>query len=201
MLVSHLNLPSIICPMNRCWDTKTMMTSSIKLYPHPCFVYAAQYHPGSPHLVVTGGYDHLIRVWTKLSDGLNGKVKWLHWQTVHVRDVDNNLRRVTLKTPPSCWLIYTVLLVLIEWDKKYQDIDIDTTETPSPTQWYGSCPLIIGVSLVLKRTFTELKNSSSLDYDNDFPSVYWNVIHCHLQKSFPIYAYLEDQVTLALKKM
>lgn len=58
----------------RCWDTKTMMTSSIKLYPHPCFVYAAQYHPGSPHLVVTGGYDHLIRVWTKLSDGLNGKL-------------------------------------------------------------------------------------------------------------------------------
>ena len=103
MLVSNLYLPSIICPMNRCWDTKTMMTSSIKLYPHPCFVYAAQYHPGSPHLVVTGGYDHLIRVWTKLSDGLNGKVKWLHWQTVHVRDVDNNLRRVTLKTPPSCW--------------------------------------------------------------------------------------------------
>ena len=52
-----------------------MMTSSIKLYPHPCFVYAAQYHPGSPHIVVTGGYDHLIRVWTKLSDGLNGKVR------------------------------------------------------------------------------------------------------------------------------
>lgn len=201
MLVSHLNLPSIICPMNRCWDTETMMTSSIKLYPHPCFVYAAQYHPGSPHLVVTGGYDHLIRVWTKLSDGLNGKVKWLHWQTVHVRDVDNNLRRVTLKTPPSCWLIYTVLLVLIEWDKKYQDIDIDTTETPSPTQWYGSCPLIIGMSLVLKRTFAELKNSSSLDYDNDFPSGYWNVIYCHLQKSFSVYAYLDDQVTLALKKM
>ena len=99
--------------MNRCWDTNTMMTSSIKLYPHPCFVYAAQYHPGSPHLVVTGGYDHLIRIWTKLSDGLNGKVKWLHWQTVHDRDVDNNLRRVTLKTPPSRWLIYTVLLVLI----------------------------------------------------------------------------------------
>ena len=178
MLVSHLNLPSIICPMNRCWDTKTMMTLSIKLYPHPCFVYAAQYHPGSPHLVVTGGYDHLIRVWTKLSDGLNGKVKWLYWQTVHVCDVDNNLKRVTLKTPPSFWLIYTVLLVLIEWDKKYQDIDIDTTETPSPTQWYGSCPLIIGICLVLKRTFTELKNSSSLDYDNDFPSGYWNVIHC-----------------------
>ena len=52
-----------------------MMTSSTKLYPHPCFVYAAQYHPGSPHIIVTGGYDHLIRVWTKLSEGLNGKVR------------------------------------------------------------------------------------------------------------------------------
>jgi len=58
----------------RAWDTKVMMTSSVKLYPHPCFVYAAQYHPGSPHLVVTGGYDHYLRVWTKLSDGLNGKL-------------------------------------------------------------------------------------------------------------------------------
>lgn len=58
----------------RSWDTKGMMTSSIKLYPHPCFVYAAQYHPGTPHIVVTGGYDHYLRVWTKLSDGLNGKL-------------------------------------------------------------------------------------------------------------------------------
>lgn len=58
----------------RSWDTKTMMTSSIKLYPHPCFVYAAQYHSGSPHIIVTGGYDHYLRVWTKLSEGLNGKL-------------------------------------------------------------------------------------------------------------------------------
>ncbi|KAL9980441.1 hypothetical protein ACROYT_G009033 [Oculina patagonica] len=58
----------------RCWDTKVMMTSSIKLFPHPCFVYAAQYHPSSPHIIVTGGYDHLVRVWTKLSEGLNGKL-------------------------------------------------------------------------------------------------------------------------------
>ena len=55
---------------------KTMMTSSIKLFPHPCFVYAAQYHPGSPHIIVTGGYDHYLRVWTKLSEGLNGKVRF-----------------------------------------------------------------------------------------------------------------------------
>lgn len=53
-----------------------MMTSSIKLFPHPCFVYAAQYHPGSPHIIVTGGYDHYLRVWTKLSEGLNGKVRF-----------------------------------------------------------------------------------------------------------------------------
>ena len=61
--------------IHRSWDTKVMMTSSIKLYPHPCFVYAAQYHPGCPHVIVTGGYDNYLRVWTKLSDGLNGKVR------------------------------------------------------------------------------------------------------------------------------
>ena len=58
----------------RSWDTKNMMTSCIKVFPHPCFVYAAQYHPGSPRLVVTGGYDRLIRVWTNRSEGLNGQV-------------------------------------------------------------------------------------------------------------------------------
>ncbi|XP_015754781.1 PREDICTED: jouberin-like, partial [Acropora digitifera] len=74
-------LPGQVCSgalydatVSKSWDTTTMMTSSIKLYPHPCFVYAAQYHPGSPHIVVTGGYDHYLRVWTKLNEGLNGKL-------------------------------------------------------------------------------------------------------------------------------
>ena len=59
-----------------------MMTSSVKLFPHPCFVYTAQYHPGASHIIVTGGYDHLIRVWTKLSEGLNGKVRFVLFLSV-----------------------------------------------------------------------------------------------------------------------
>ncbi len=30
---------------------------------HPTFVYCARFHPGTQHVVVTGGYDRVIRVW------------------------------------------------------------------------------------------------------------------------------------------
>ncbi|XP_032238499.2 jouberin isoform X2 [Nematostella vectensis] len=58
----------------RIWDTKGMMTTSLKILPHPCFVYAARYHPVATQIVVTGGYDRLLRVWTKDSEGPNGQL-------------------------------------------------------------------------------------------------------------------------------
>lgn len=45
-----------------------------KTYPHPCFVYAARYHPQKKNLVITGGYDRLIRIWSNDSEGANGQV-------------------------------------------------------------------------------------------------------------------------------
>ncbi len=36
--------------------------------PHPSFVYAAQYHPWVQKVVVTGGYDQIVRVWTLQTD-------------------------------------------------------------------------------------------------------------------------------------
>ena len=84
-----------------------MMTSSIKLFPHPCFVYAAQYHPGSPHIIVTGGYDHYLRVWTKLSEGLNGKVRFGCDNLVLTLKATNSSHVAALLTLKANWL-YTL---------------------------------------------------------------------------------------------
>ena len=82
-----------------------MMTSSIKLFPHPCFVYAAQYHPGSPHIIVTGGYDHYLRVWTKLSEGLNGKVRFCRDNLVLTLKAINSSHVAALLTQKPIWSI------------------------------------------------------------------------------------------------
>ncbi|KAK3744974.1 hypothetical protein QZH41_008499, partial [Actinostola sp. cb2023] len=58
----------------RTWDIHSMMTSFIKVFPHPCFVYSAEYHPISSSVIVTGGYDRLIRVWTSTCEGINGQL-------------------------------------------------------------------------------------------------------------------------------
>jgi len=51
-----------------------MTNSACKLLPHPSFVYAAKYHPQVGRVVVTGGFDRVIRVWSLLSDGTHGIV-------------------------------------------------------------------------------------------------------------------------------
>lgn len=58
----------------RSWDASTDGTPAVKVYPHPCFVYAARYHPQRKGLVITGGYDRLIRIWSKECDGINGQL-------------------------------------------------------------------------------------------------------------------------------
>ena len=45
-----------------------------KVLPHPSFVYSARYHPAAPHLVVTGGYDGLLRAWRVDGHDVNGQL-------------------------------------------------------------------------------------------------------------------------------
>ncbi|XP_072046186.1 jouberin-like [Amphiura filiformis] len=58
----------------RIWDIETPDSSASRVFPHPAFVYAARYHPQADHLVVTGGYDHVIRVWSKNTNRQNGEL-------------------------------------------------------------------------------------------------------------------------------
>ncbi|EMP37401.1 Jouberin [Chelonia mydas] len=45
----------------RMWKIETQATTSVRVFPHPSFVYTAKYHPVADYLVVTGCYDSVIR--------------------------------------------------------------------------------------------------------------------------------------------
>lgn len=53
---------------------ESLQATAQKVLPHPCFVYCAQYHPTAQNLVVTGGYDSLVRVWRLDVDDMNGQL-------------------------------------------------------------------------------------------------------------------------------
>ncbi|XP_078609329.1 jouberin-like isoform X10 [Branchiostoma floridae x Branchiostoma japonicum] len=58
----------------RVWNADTMATSAEKVLPHPSFVYTVACHPVQPGIIVTGGYDHVIRVWISQGDGVYGQL-------------------------------------------------------------------------------------------------------------------------------
>ncbi|XP_070556503.1 jouberin-like isoform X2 [Ptychodera flava] len=58
----------------RIWDVESMSQMPTRIFPHPAFVYTARYHPNNENIIVTGGYDHVVRVWTKQSDQVHGEL-------------------------------------------------------------------------------------------------------------------------------
>jgi len=60
----------------RVWNIESMTHSACKVLPHPSFVYAAKYHVHVGNLVVTGGFDRLVRIWNLESKGRTACV-WL----------------------------------------------------------------------------------------------------------------------------
>lgn len=59
---------------HRVWDMERLQSLALKILPHPSFVYCAQYHPLSHNLVVTGGYDGLLRAWNLDTKDVNGQL-------------------------------------------------------------------------------------------------------------------------------
>lgn len=51
-----------------------LLATAQKVLPHPSFIYCVQYHPVSQNLVVTGGFDALLRVWRVDVDDVNGQL-------------------------------------------------------------------------------------------------------------------------------
>ncbi|XP_062253329.1 jouberin isoform X1 [Platichthys flesus] len=56
------------------WNVERLLGAAQKVLPHPSFMYCAQYHPTAQNLVVTGGYDSLVRVWRLDVDDVNGQL-------------------------------------------------------------------------------------------------------------------------------
>ncbi|XP_060919571.1 jouberin isoform X1 [Labrus mixtus] len=56
------------------WNVEKLLGTAQKVLPHPSFVYCAQYHPTAQNLVVTGGFDSLVRVWRLDVDDVNGQL-------------------------------------------------------------------------------------------------------------------------------
>lgn len=56
------------------WNVERLLGTAQKVLPHPSFVYCAQYHPAAQNLVVTGGFDALLRVWRVDVDDVNGQL-------------------------------------------------------------------------------------------------------------------------------
>ncbi|XP_069743354.1 jouberin isoform X3 [Narcine bancroftii] len=58
----------------RVWNTETYQNPAEKMLPHPSFIYTAKYHPFAQYLVVTGGYDCIVRVWNTNVTEINGQL-------------------------------------------------------------------------------------------------------------------------------
>uniref|UniRef100_A0A8B9LNH8 SH3 domain-containing protein n=1 Tax=Astyanax mexicanus TaxID=7994 RepID=A0A8B9LNH8_ASTMX len=56
------------------WNIERLQALAQKVLPHPSFVYCAQYHPLNQNLLVTGGYDCLLRVWNLDVKDVNGQL-------------------------------------------------------------------------------------------------------------------------------
>ncbi|XP_076835204.1 jouberin-like [Brachyhypopomus gauderio] len=58
----------------RVWNMERLQGLAEKILPHPSFVYCVQCHPHMQSLVVTGGYDGLLRVWNLDIKDVNGQL-------------------------------------------------------------------------------------------------------------------------------
>lgn len=58
----------------RMWNVERLQSLAHKTLPHPSFVYCAQFHPQTQSLVVTGGYDGVLRVWNMDIQEVNGQL-------------------------------------------------------------------------------------------------------------------------------
>ena len=69
-----LNVLLYLVKFRRVWDVAQPSESLKKMLPHPSFVYSAKYHPMVNKVVVTGGYDRLVRIWSLQTDDLQALV-------------------------------------------------------------------------------------------------------------------------------
>ena len=58
----------------RIWNMETYSNTPEKVMPHPSFVYSAKFHVKINKIVVTGGYDRTVRVWSLHGDSTTAQL-------------------------------------------------------------------------------------------------------------------------------
>ncbi|KAK2193936.1 hypothetical protein NP493_4g02002 [Ridgeia piscesae] len=58
----------------RVWNVEKPSTPSMKVLPHPTYVYTAKFHPRVTRVVVTGCYDHILRIWSIQGSSSSGEL-------------------------------------------------------------------------------------------------------------------------------
>lgn len=62
-MVSELNKINNHMKLFRIWQFDELKRKPWRTLAHPSYVYCARFHPISEDIVVTAGYDKLMRVW------------------------------------------------------------------------------------------------------------------------------------------
>ncbi|KAG7263157.1 hypothetical protein CRUP_038030, partial [Coryphaenoides rupestris] len=133
-----------------CWsgDDRSLLSASsdgtVRVLPHPSFVYSARYHPAAPHLVVTGGYDGPLRAWRLDVQDVNGELlrdgskrSDLSGMPINMLEVHPNGRRLLIHAKDSVLRVMDLRILAV---KKFSGATnyrerIYSTFTPSRTAW------------------------------------------------------------------
>eukprot|EP00794_Sanderia_malayensis_P004725 gene4725-5348_t len=105
----------------RSWDADRCVGNAIKIYPHPSFVYSAKHHPSNKCVIVSGGYDKVVRIWSKTTDNLYGKlIRELPGHHGFINSITFQPTGDQMYTADSCGVIIIWKCSLPETKKKRQ---------------------------------------------------------------------------------